>query len=153
MTNDERAPGTGADDTLEERIRRLPSLTADLGGEDELRRDELVARAEERGLARPDAEQAYDIAVEENLKPAWGLAAVLEGLSVQPLGRSRPDVSTSEPNEPEWVDAAPDPEQAERERRLRQTFRRIRSRFEEGPDAGAAIDALCRDPDLEVHDY
>ena len=153
MTNDERAPRSGADDTVKDRIRRLPSLTAELGGEDELRRDELVARAEERGLARPDAEQAYDLAVQENLKPAWGLAVVLEGLSVQPLDGSRPDVSTSEPNEPEWVDAPPDPEHAERERRLRRIFRRVRSRFDEGPDAGAAIEALCRDPDLEVRDY
>jgi hypothetical protein len=153
MKHDDTGPATGESSTLEQQIRRLPEVTSDLGGADELRRDALVARAEARGMARYDAEQAYDIAREESLQPAWGLAVVLEGISVQPLGSSRPDVDAAEPSEPEWVDAPPNPRQAERERRLRQTFRRLRSRFAEEADIRAAIDALCADPDLEAYRY
>ena len=140
-------------DSVAARIRRLVDTAAALGGEDELRRDDLVERAEAKGLDRPTAEQAYDIAREVALKPAWGLAAVLEGISVRLLPGPRPDVGSSEPNEPEWLDAPPDPALAERERRLRQTFRRLRARFEESAGADAVVDALCDEPDLEAYDY
>lgn len=138
---------------LSHRIRRLLETTAELGGEDELRRDALVERAEACGLGRKAAEQAYDIATEESLKPAWGIAVVIEGVSVEPFSGSTPDVNASERAEPEWVDAPPLPEQAERERRLRLTFRRLRSRFEEAAGPESVLDALCQDPDLEAYDY
>lgn len=147
---DERA---GRDGALEQRLQRLLETVRALGGVDEHRRDELVEAAEERGLERPDAEQAYDIAQEEGLEPAYGIALVLEGVSVRPLPAPRPDVQTSEPNEPEWVDTPPDAAQAERERRLRQTFRRFRSTL---GDEGAPDAALARfrdEPDLEPYDY
>lgn len=135
------------------RIRRLLETTADLGGEDELRRDALVERAEELGLGRLAAEQAYDLATEESLKPAWGIAVMIEGVSVEPFSGAAPDVDASERAEPEWVDAPPLPGDAERERRLRLTFRRIRSRFEEAVDPESALDALSQDPDFEAYDY
>lgn len=134
-------------------IERLIDTVEALGGRDEHRRDMLVEGAEERGLDRPVAEQAYDIAREEGLDPAYGLALVLERLSVQPLASPRPEVETSEPNEPEWVDAPPEPKLAERERRLRQTFRRFRAHLEAAGAPGPATRGLAREPDLELYDY
>lgn len=134
-------------------IDRLLDTVEALGGHDEHRRDMLVEGAEERGLDRPVAEQAYDIAREEGLDPAYGLALVLDRLSVQPLASPRPEVETSEPNEPEWVDAPPEPRLAERERRLRQTFRRFRSHLESAGAPQSATEAFAREPDLELYDY
>ena len=149
---------------LKDRLQRVLGTAEELGGAGELRRDRIVEGAEDRGLDRPTAEQAYDIAREERLQPAYALALVLEGVSIRPLESPAPDVETSEPNEPEWVDAPPAPELAERERRLRQTFRRFRSHLADAgsgaPDesagpgvAGAAVAALADEPDLEGYEY
>lgn len=149
-TSSHEATGEGS---VEDRMGRLPSTVEALGGPEEHRRDSLVEAAEARGLDRPDAEQAYDIAREVGLDPAYGVAVVLEGLSVRPLSSPRPDVDTSEPAEPEWVDAPPDPGMAERERRLRQTFRRLRSHLGGGRGLAEALETFARDPDLEAYDY
>lgn len=139
--------------TLQERLLSLTAAAEDLGGGREHRREELVARAEERGIGRPGAEQAYDIASQEGVEPAYGMAVVLEGVSVQLLDGPRPDVGAAEPNEPEWVDEPPSPQQAERERRLRQTFRRLRSKLDEEDSIQAAFAAFAGEPDLEPYDY
>lgn len=124
-----------------------------LGGADEQRREPLLERAEDRGLDRSVAEQVYDISREENLLPAYGLALVLHQISVVPFDSSSTQVDTSEPNEPEWVDAPPGPRQAERERRLRQTFRRLRSHLDGVGDPASAVHGFAREPDLETHSY
>lgn len=124
-----------------------------LGGADEQRREPLLERAEDRGLDRSVAEQAYDISREENLLPAYGLALALHRISVLPFDSSSARVDTSEPNEPEWVDTPPGPQQAERERRLRQTFRRLRSHLDGVQDPTLAVHAFAREPDLETHSY
>ncbi|NIP77972.1 MAG: hypothetical protein GWM90_01715 [Gemmatimonadetes bacterium] len=139
--------------SLEDRLLSLTAAAEDLGGEREHRREELVERAEERGLGRADAEQAYDIAREEGLEPAYGMAVVLEGVSVQPLDGARPAVNAVEPNEPEWVDTPPPRKEAIRERRLRQTFRRLRSKVDEEDSIQAAFAAFAREPDLEPYDF
>lgn len=144
--------GSGGATTGSRLERLLPTVEA-LGGKDEHRRERLVEQAEERGLPRTVSEQAYDLSREERLEPAYGLALVLEGVSVRPLPGPRPDVETSEPNEPEWVDAPPAPAQAKLELRLRQTFRRFRSHLEQESDASRAVRALGEDPDLEPYDY
>lgn len=149
-TNEHEATGEG---TLEDRVGRLSATVEALGGPEEHRRDALVEAAETRGLERPDAEQAYDIAREVGLDPAYGVALMLEGVSVRPLSSPRPDVDTSEPNEPEWVDSPPEPALAERERRLRQTFRRLRGHLDEEPGLAEALGALTRAPDVEAYDY
>jgi hypothetical protein len=124
---------------------------ADLGGADEQRREILLEQAESRGLDRLIAEQAYDIAREEKLLPAYALSLTLHHISIQPFDSPRPRVETSEPNEPEWVDAPPNPEQADLERRLRQTFRRLRSHLEEATDPRSAVQALLQEHDVESH--
>lgn len=124
-----------------------------LGGADEQRRELLLEQAEERGLDRGVAEQAYDIAREEKLLPAYGLALAMHRVSVQPFDNSSTQVETSEPNEPEWVDAPPPPEQADREWRFRQTFRRLRSHLEQAGDPAEAVRAFGQEPDLQHHRY
>ncbi len=146
-SQDEEAARAGA------RVDELLRTVEALGGAEEQRRERLVDEAEDRGLERPLAEQAYDIAREERLEPAYGLALVLDGLSVRPLTSASPDVEASDATEPEWVDAPPEPAMAERERRLRQTFRRLRSRLEECEDPRSALLELAREPDLEDHAY
>jgi hypothetical protein len=135
------------------RVDELLRSVEALGGAEEHRRERLVDEAEDRGVERPLAEQAYDIAREEHLDPAYGLALVLNGLSVRPLTSASPDVDASDATEPEWVDAPPKPALAERERRLRQTFRRLRSRLEESEDSRSAMLQFAREPDLEDHAY
>lgn len=151
-TNSSEARGRSRGD-LEARLARLIETAPALTAGREQRREHLIERAEERGLGRPEAEQAYDVALEVGLDPALGLAIVLEGVSVQPLESPPADVDAADPVEPEWVDTPPSPEQASRERRLRQTFRRVRSLLEREPDAGAAFRALADEPDMESHDY
>lgn len=138
---------------LDARLTRLAEGVRGLGVGREQRREVLVERAESRGVGRPQAEQAYDVACEVGLEPAYGLAVVAEGVSVRPLSGTPADVDAAEPVEPEWVDAPPSPEQAARERRLRQTFRRLRSLLEESSSAESAFRAFAREPDLEAYDY
>jgi hypothetical protein len=138
---------------LQERLLRLTAAAEDLGGGREHRREALVQRAESRGIGRPEAEQAYDIARQEGLEPAHGMAVVLEGVSVQLLDGIRPDVDATESSEPEWVDQPPPRDLAVRERRLRQTFRRLRSKMEQEESAQAAFSAFADEPDLEAFDY
>lgn len=141
------------DGDVAQRVDGLLETVEKLGGADEQRRELVLEQAEERGLDRAVGEQAYDIAREENLLPAYGLALALHEVSVQPFDASSTQVETSEPNEPEWVDAPPPPEQADRERRLRQTFRRLRSHLEQAADPAEAVRAFGQEPDLQRHRY
>lgn len=153
MTRPDEGTGPGRERELERRRQALVDAADAFGGDKEQRREVLMERAEARGLDRPAAEQAYDIAREEKLAPAYALAVVLEGISVRRLDGPRPDVDSTEPNEPEWVDTPPGRDQAERERRLRQTFRRLRSHMEEAESPAAALRAFAREPDLESYDF
>lgn len=137
---------------LERRLARLIAVSDDLAVEREQRREVIVEGAERDGLDRRTAEEAYDIAVEESLPPAAGLALVRLGISVMPSNGGA-DVETSEPAEPEWIDEPPGPEEAARERRLRETFRRLRSFMDEAPHPRQATSAFAREPDLEIFDY
>ena len=154
MSNGTKSPENAGDrPDLEGRLARLIDDAERLGAGREQRREHLIERAEAQGLGRPEAEQAYDVASEVGLEPAYGIALVVEGISVQMLSGARPDVSAAEPAEPEWVDTPPSAADASRERRLRQTFRRLRSLLEREPDPEAAFRALAREPDLETFDY
>lgn len=139
-------------DGIEQRLARLVSDASELGAGREHRREALVERAEARGIDRSAAEQAYDLALEEGLEPAYGLAVVGEGIGVRNLG-SPAAAEASEAVEPEWIDRPPSEEAAVRERRLRETFRRLRSFLDEEPDARAALTRFAQEPDLELYDY
>ena len=153
MTDDRRTPGNGADSLLEDRTAALLRATEGMGGGEEHRREALMERAEFRGLDRSTAEQAYDIACEESLEPAYGMAVVLEGISVRLLDGPRPGVEARESSEPEWVDRPPSPDAAERERRLRQTFRRLRAKVEASDTTADAFRSFVGEPDLEPYDF
>jgi hypothetical protein len=141
------------DDRLDLRLARLVAMAGDVSGDDEQRREPLVERGEERGVSRGLAERAYDLAVEEHLPPAYGIAVVAAGVSVQPLDSPRPDVGATAGGEPDWVDPPPPAREADLERRLRQTFRRLRSHLEDAPTPRAALEGFAREPDLEPFDY
>lgn len=145
--------GNSADGAIERRLARLIGDADRLAGDGEQRREPLVERAESRGVARAEAERAYDVAVEEGLKPAFGMALVMEGISVRQLGDGGMPARASEAEEPEWIDTPPSPDKAGRERRLRETFRRLRGFMERESSARRAVSAFAREPDLETFDY
>lgn len=141
-----------ADHGLERRLARLMSDAETIGAGRENRREALIERAETRGVGRGDAELAYDLAVEVGLEPAYGLALVGQGISVRNFG-GRAGVQVSESVEPEWIDLPPSAREASRERRLRETFRRLRAFLESEATARDAIARFAREPDLEPYDY
>lgn len=149
MTQNENDP----DHPISQRLTRLIETAEELCSDDEHRREPLLQRAEANGVGRGAAERAYDLAVEERLPPSYGIALVAAGVSVQPLDSPRPDVNAVEASEPEWVDRPPSRDQADVERRMRQTFRRVRSLLPEARTPRAAFTALADEPDVEAYDY
>ena len=144
--------GRNSESDIERRLARLIAEADDLGAGREHRREALVERAESRGVARSEAERAYDVALEVGLEPAYGLAVVSQGISVQSFGGgAAPEASESV--EPEWIDRPPSPEDAGQERRLRETFRRLRSFMESTATPREALTRFAGEPDLEAHDY
>lgn len=142
----------GRNDGLERRLARLITEADALRDGHEQRREALIERAEGRGVGRGAAEQAYDLALEEGLEPAIALALVGQGVSVRSFGAGAPADATGAV-EPEWIDRPPSPREATRERRLRETFRRVRSFLEREPTPRDALSAFAREPDLEPYDY
>lgn len=153
MSNQNQPDQTTPSGDLQARLERLRKDADELSAGHEQRRENLVSRAGEQGLGRPEAEEAYDVAKEVGLQPALGMALVIEGISIRPLGGGSTDAEASDPVEPEWVDAPPAADAASRERRLRQTFRRVRSLLEQEGSPAGAIDALSNEPDVETYDY
>lgn len=148
----ENRSGRTGEPGLERRLARLVTRADDLGAGREHRREALVERAEAQGLGRGTAEQAYDLALEEGVEPAYALAVIGEGISVQVFSGGAP-VEASESVEPEWIDRPPDPDEAGRERRLRETFRRLRSFLDLEPTPRGALARFAREPDLEAYDF
>ena len=148
----EKRTGRNRDAELERRLARLVENATAIGAGRENRREALLERAESRGLGRGEAEKAYDLAREEGLEPAYGLAVVAEGISVQTFGGGAA-VEAAETVEPEWIDRPPSRDAATQERRLRETFRRVRSFMESEESPAEALTRFAREPDLEVFDY
>ena len=144
--------GTGQDGEMQARLERLVAQAETLGAGRENRREALLERAESLGVGRTEAERAYDLALEEKLEPAYGLAVMGQGISVQIFGGG-PAVEATESVEPEWIDRPPGPEEAGLERRLRETFRRLRSFMETESTPRDALARFVREPDLESYDY
>jgi hypothetical protein len=138
---------------LADRISELIESADELCRGEEHRREPLIERAERQGLSRATAERAYDLALEESIPPACGIAVTVTGISVQPLESPAADVQAVEASEPEWVDQPPPAREAEVERRLRQTFRRVRSFLADSDSPRSAFAALAKEPDLEPYDY
>lgn len=109
------------------------------------RREETLERAVAAlGWERSQAERVYDTAREEGLDPALALELVRSGVAVCDPA---PDDNAAregavEPGPPDWLmPPASLPADPSRERRMRESFRRVRSLLTE---AAGAEDALCR---------
>ncbi|HSJ14758.1 MAG TPA: hypothetical protein VK939_10085 [Longimicrobiales bacterium] len=120
--------------------------------EPERRHEVLMERAEARdGMERAEAEAVYALAEEEGLEPE--LALLLAGSGVGVIELEQPD---SDPERlgrqqapPDWVAEADVPAgEALRERRLRLSFRRLRSLLEETGSASEAVHRLAHEPDV-----
>jgi hypothetical protein len=110
----------------------------------------LMERAEDWGIPRVEAEAVYALAEEEGLDPELGLLLRAAGLGVREL---EPDTDVLESGlqlpPPEWV-AGTDlaPEEARRERRLRLSFRRLRTLLYSGCSAAEAAARFLNEPDV-----
>jgi hypothetical protein len=129
-------------------LKRVAEL--DLEGGPERRHETLMERAEDWGVPRVEAEAVYALAEEEGLDPELGLLVRAAGLGVMEF---EPDVDELESGlqlpPPEWV-AGTDlaPEEARRERRLRLSFRRLRTMLASSSSAAEAADRFLHEPDV-----
>lgn len=121
----------------------------------ERRHPQLMDWAVENGLTRELAERSHEIAKEENLDPALGLALVVSGVGVIEL---TPPTPVSEENTrslapPEWIGPPTEPPALiENERRMRNTFRRLRSELER-TNLIEACENILDDPDVGPVEY
>jgi hypothetical protein len=137
-----RESGTAA--CLLQRVDELETLAGH-----QRRRIELVERAvSEEGLERELAEEAYDIAREEGLEPAFGLELVRCGVAVCEPPDSDLEATAAVRGHPEWLEPPVPSEEATRERRLRLSFRRLRRFLEERPTPEEALVAFAAEPDV-----
>jgi hypothetical protein len=133
-------------------LRRVDELENMAGRQ--RRRIELVDRAvEEVGLERELAEEAYDISREEGLEPAFGLELVRCGVAVCEPPDSDLGTTSAVKGHPEWLEPPVPAAEATRERRLRMSFRRLRSLLEERDNAEDALIAFATEPDVEECEF
>jgi len=120
-------------------------------GEPERRHETLMDRAQSWGMERRDAEAIYALALEEGLEPELGLLLAGSGVGVRELERIERDPSGDglQQQPPEWVAEGEVPQaEAQRERRLRVSFRRFRSLREEAGSAADAVERFAAEPDV-----
>jgi hypothetical protein len=121
----------------------------------ERRRTDLVAGVAERsGASLAALDIAYDRALEEGLDPVLALELVGCGVAVLELTEPEPVEGTHTLRPPDWV--APEIEPASEqvlERRMRMTFRRMRSLLEQTGDLEAAIECLSTQVDVGSFRY
>lgn len=137
-------------------LRFLLSRVEEVDGEPDRhrRRAELLERAVEEGHVSSEvAEEAYELSKEEGLEPAFALEIVRAGVAVSRPGEPEPDAPALQPTQPDWIENRVAPEDAQRERVMRETFRRLRRLFEEHDDPKEAFRALARADDLRPFDY
>lgn len=120
-------------------------------GGPEHRHETLMERAEAWGLPRTEAEKVYALAEEVGLEPELGLLLRISGVGVTEL--EPVDAMRSDPGQqqapPEWVEAVDiAPEEAQRERRLRLTFRRMAGLLAASGSAGEALVRFMAEPDV-----
>lgn len=118
------------------------------------RREELLERMTRHGIPVDLAADAYDLALEEGVDPAFALELVRCGVGVVELpGEGAEDAPASEAWPEEWLGVAPPPREARRERRLRATFRRLRRLLAEHGTPEAALTAFAEEPDVGACEF
>lgn len=129
--------------------RALAAL--DARGGPERRHETLMERAESQGLERRSAEEVYLLAEEEGLEPELGLLLAASGVGVRELEPIERDPSGDglQQQPPDWVTEGEVPRsEAQRERRLRVSFRRFRSHYESSGSAAEALERFAGEPDV-----
>lgn len=122
----------------------------------ERRRCEVLDDAEREGMPRTLAEKAYEVAREEGLDPGLAIDLVHSGLGVCPPEggiTNAPEEPTTDKYLPEWILPPIPPDELLRERKLRMSFRRLRSLLDEHQEIGDALDAFAEEPDVEPCGY
>jgi hypothetical protein len=121
----------------------------------ERRRETLIERAAASGLTRDFAELIYATAQDEGVEPAFAFELVRCGVGVRQLDElvyaesPGEDTMTMSAPPPELLaPVAPQDEVAERERRLRLSFRRLRHHIEAHATPEAALSAFAAEPDV-----
>ncbi|MBR9990989.1 MAG: hypothetical protein KFH98_14600 [Gemmatimonadetes bacterium] len=133
----------------EQLLRNVALLT---GAAHERRHEALMEWAESGlNLDREYAEQIYALAEEEELEPVYAFHLVQSGLGVRELEEPEQDMDEEAVQQapPDWV--AKDVVEFEDvvlERRLRASFRRLRSHLEDSATAAEAVAEFLREPDV-----
>ena len=135
-------------------LARVGNIPADANGESR-RREDLIQRVLDAGHAHEYADQIYDVALEENCDPALAIEVVLAGVGVRELMPAELDNREETQVEalPQWIQEPPPAEEADRERHMRLTFRRLRSLVEEHGSSQEALKAFVREPDVGDVEY
>jgi hypothetical protein len=115
------------------------------------RHEELISIATgEDGMPLELAEQAHELAQQEGLAPAYGLALVASGIGVQELVPPESgDDESIQSAAPDWVlegDVGRDA--IVRERRLRSSFRRFRAHLDRATAVESATTEFLAEPDV-----
>lgn len=133
------------------RATLVASVSALTGEALERRHEALMEWADtELGLERAYAEQVYALAEQEDLEPVLAFELVRSGLGVRELEAPEQDMGeASQQAPPEWVaEEVVELDDVELERRLRASFRRLRSHLEVSDTPAAAVQALLQDADI-----
>lgn len=109
----------------------------------------------EAGHSREYADRIYDVALEEHLDPAIAFDVVLARLGVRELAEAHPDnwAETQVGAPTAWIEPATPPAEADLERQLRLTFRRLRSLVDQHGSTDTALAAFKREPDVGTVEY
>jgi hypothetical protein len=128
-------------------------LLADVPELERRRVDLLDALSRRSGVRVTILSTAYDLAEETGLDPVLALEIVGCGVGVIDLPGPEPEESALS-LAPEWV-APPDEPEAELalERRMRLTFRRMRTLLEQADDLACAVSDFLSQPDVDAVDY
>jgi hypothetical protein len=120
----------------------------------EHRRSHLLEKSQKRsGASRHVLDRAYDLSQEEGLDPVLALELVGCGVAVVEFTPPEPS-DEAHSLAPEFVEPMDEPlSEILLERRMRQTFRRMRAALEQTEDLAGAIDHFAREPDVCPFDY
>jgi hypothetical protein len=118
----------------------------------ERRHEALMEWAEgELQLEREFAEQVYTLAEEEDLEPIYAFHLIRCGVGVIELEVPEQDADddSTQQTPPEWLSGETvELNDIALERRLRATFRRLRTHLREAPTTAAAVHAFLAEPDV-----
>ena len=134
-------------------LSRAGNIPTEENGESR-RREDLIARLLEAGHSHEYADRVYDIAIEEHSDPALAVEVVLAGVGIRDLMPPPDSLETTQVEAPpEWIEPPPPQEEADRERLMRQTFRRLRSLTEEQGSPHDVLRAFVSEPDVGDVEY